>query len=76
MMAAQEKHKIAAAEFLADARAIGSTDLKGAIHEAIRMVNLGARSDSNRIPLILFLTDGGPHVGNDDFQFRVINLNK
>ena len=74
MMAAQEKHKIAAAEFLADARAIGSTDLKGAIHEAIRMVNLGARSDSNRIPLILFLTDGGPHVGDDDFQSIVTSI--
>ena len=74
MMPAQEKHKMAAAEFLADARAIGSTDLKGAIHEAIRMVNLGARSDSNRIPLILFLTDGGPHVGDDDFQSIVTSI--
>ena len=48
----------AAREFLRDLRAEGSTNISGALEEALR-----ASESGERLPLTLFLTDGAPTVG-------------
>jgi predicted esterase YcpF (UPF0227 family) len=61
----EEKSKEKAFEFLDEIAAGGSTDLEGALLEAIEMAQL---SDKSRIPLILFLTDGGANASGRDVQ--------
>ena len=65
MAKSDEKVKAKAFEFLDEITAGGSTDLEGALLEAI---DLASMSEKARIPIILFLTDGGPNVGGKDVQ--------
>ena len=51
----------AAERYLDDLEAQGSTNISGALNEA-----LSARVQSGRLPIILFLTDGQPTVGERD----------
>ena len=73
MLPAADKHKEAAKAFLEDTKASGATDLKGALEAAIELADL---TDLTRIPLILFLTDGGPQVGDVDFQSIVSGVSE
>ena len=57
-VAATPENIRAARRYLDALRAEGSTNISGALEEA-----LDARSDSERLPLIVFLTDGEPTVG-------------
>ncbi|MFN8669148.1 MAG: VIT domain-containing protein [Gemmatimonadaceae bacterium] len=47
-----------ARRYLASLRAEGSTNISGALEEA-----LGARANGDRLPLVVFVTDGEPTVG-------------
>jgi Ca-activated chloride channel homolog len=51
----------AARRYLDGLRADGSTNISGALEEA-----LSARTDNERLPLVVFLTDGEPTVGLRD----------
>jgi Ca-activated chloride channel family protein len=57
-VAATPENIRAARRYLDALRAEGSTNISGALEEA-----LDARSDGERLPLIVFLTDGEPTVG-------------
>ena len=57
-VAATPENIRAARRYLDALRAEGSTNISGALEEA-----LDARTDSERLPLIVFLTDGEPTVG-------------
>jgi Ca-activated chloride channel family protein len=57
-VAATPENMRAARRYLDGLRADGSTNISGALEEA-----LDARSDGERLPLIVFLTDGEPTVG-------------
>lgn len=50
-----------ARRYIQDLRADGSTNISGALETA-----LGARSDGERLPLLVFITDGEPTVGERD----------
>lgn len=58
----------AALRYLDNLEAIGSTNISGALEEALR----GSRDrsddlrESDRLPLVLFMTDGAPTVGDRD----------
>ena len=71
MVSAEEKIKAKAAEFLDSITVGGSTDIEGALLDAI---DLAEQSESDRIPIILFLTDGGPNVGGKDVQEIVTSV--
>ena len=60
-VAATPENIRAARRYLDGLRAEGSTNISGALEEA-----LNARSDNERLPLIVFLTDGEPTVGERD----------
>ncbi|HKN57685.1 MAG TPA: VIT domain-containing protein, partial [Gemmatimonadaceae bacterium] len=59
--AATPENVRAAERYLDDLDAQGSTNISGALEEA-----LSARVQSGRLPIILFLTDGQPTVGERD----------
>jgi Ca-activated chloride channel family protein len=60
-VAATPENIRAARRYLDVLRADGSTNISGALEEA-----LNARTESERLPLIVFLTDGEPTVGERD----------
>jgi Ca-activated chloride channel family protein len=51
----------AARRYLDDLEATGSTNIEAALREAVRV-----KPTSNRLPLVLFVTDGAPTVGERD----------
>ena len=51
----------AAVRYLDDLRPVGSTNISGAMREA-----LGASTPPSRLPVVLFVTDGEPTVGERD----------
>jgi Ca-activated chloride channel family protein len=59
----------AAERYLDDLDAQGSTNISGALEEA-----LSARVQSGRLPIILFLTDGQPTVGERDASVIASNV--
>jgi Ca-activated chloride channel homolog len=59
----------AAERYLDDLDAQGSTNISGALEEA-----LSARVQSGRLPIILFLTDGQPTVGERDASAIASNV--
>jgi Ca-activated chloride channel family protein len=59
----------AAERYLDDLDAQGSTNISGALEEA-----LSARVQSGRLPIILFLTDGQPTVGERDASVIATNV--
>ncbi|HEV7389138.1 MAG TPA: VIT domain-containing protein [Gemmatimonadaceae bacterium] len=61
----------AAERYLDDLDAQGSTNISGALSEA-----LSARVQSGRLPIILFLTDGQPTVGERDGTVIASNVAK
>ena len=61
----------AAERYLDDLDAQGSTNISGALDEA-----LSARVQSGRLPIILFLTDGQPTVGERDASVIAANVAK
>ena len=65
--------KFKAFEFLDEIAAGGSTNLEDALMDAI---SLASESDSDRIPIILFLTDGGPSVDGKDIQSVVQTISE
>ena len=65
MAKSEEKSKEKAFEFLSEILAGGSTDLEGALLEAIQMTSF---TDKSRIPIILFLTDGGANASGRDVR--------
>ena len=67
------KNKIKAFEFLDEIAAGGSTNIENALMDAI---SLASESDSDRIPIILFLTDGGPSVDGKDIQSVVQTISE
>ena len=71
MSPADEKTKEKAGEFLDNITVGGSTDIEGALLEAIQLAEM---SETGRIPIILFLTDGGPNVGGGDVQSIVSTI--
>ena len=71
MSAVDQKTQEKAAEFLDNITVGGSTDIEGALLEAISIAEL---SETGRIPIILFLTDGGPNVGGNDVQTIVSSV--
>src|SRR6266487_457608 len=60
-----------AERYLDDLDAQGSTNISGALDEA-----LSARVQSGRLPIILFLTDGQPTVGERDASVIAANVAK
>jgi Ca-activated chloride channel family protein len=60
-VAATPENLRAARRYLDDLRADGSTNISGALLEA-----LGDRRSRDRLPLVVFLTDGEPTVGERD----------
>lgn len=60
-VAATPENLRAARRYLDGLRAEGSTNISGALREA-----LGVRTDGERLPLVVFLTDGEPTVGERD----------
>ena len=68
MISATKDNKFEAESWLSDTKASGATDLKSAIDAAI---DLAETTDNSRIPVILFITDGGPHVGENNFQTMI-----
>jgi len=71
MSAVDQKTQEKASEFLDNITVGGSTDIEGALLEAI---NIAEQSETGRIPIILFLTDGGPNVGGNDVQTIVSSV--
>ncbi len=61
----------AAERYLDDLEAQGSTNISGALDEA-----LSPRVQSGRLPIILFLTDGQPTVGERDASVIATNVAK
>src|SRR6266566_3178348 len=61
----------AAERYLDDLEAQGSTNISGALDEA-----LSSRVQSGRLPIILFLTDGQPTVGERDASVIASNVAK
>ena len=61
----------AAERYLDDLDAEGSTNISGALEEA-----LSSRVESGRLPIILFLTDGHPTVGERDASVIAANVAK
>ena len=59
LMEANTKNKADAANFVNSLDANGGTDINQALLEAVGMFN----ADSNRVPIIVFLTDGEPTEG-------------
>jgi Ca-activated chloride channel family protein len=57
-VAATPENLAAARRYLNSLRAQGSTNISGALEEALRV-----RTDGERLPLVVFLTDGEPTVG-------------
>lgn len=60
-----------ALRYLEDLEAVGSTNISGALEEALRAYRSRPGSDSDglraeRLPLVLFMTDGAPTVGDRD----------
>ena len=69
---AATRENISAAErYLDDLDAQGSTNISGALDEA-----LSSRVQSGRLPIILFLTDGQPTVGERDASVIASNVAK
>ncbi|MGQ0648016.1 MAG: VIT domain-containing protein [Gemmatimonadaceae bacterium] len=60
-MTATRDHLRDARRYIDDLRADGSTNLSGALEAA-----LSARSNADRLPLVVFMTDGEPTVGERD----------
>lgn len=57
----------AAVRYLDDLDAAGSTNISGALDEALKTSDVGfGRRESARLPLVLFMTDGEPTVGLRD----------
>ncbi len=56
-----------AVRYIEDLDAVGSTNISGALDEALRSSDDGVgRRDSERLALVLFMTDGAPTVGERD----------
>ena len=73
MAKSEDKVKAKAFEFLDEIAAGGSTNIENALMDAI---SLASESDSDRIPIILFLTDGGPSVDGKDIQSVVQTISE
>jgi uncharacterized protein YegL len=73
MAKSDDKVKAKAFEFLDEITAGGSTNIENALLEAI---SLASESASDRIPIILFLTDGGPSVDGRDIQSVVQTISE
>ena len=69
--AATSENIRAAERYLDELDAQGSTNISGALDEA-----LSARVQSGRLPIILFLTDGQPTVGERDASVIAANVAK
>ena len=63
---ATEANVRAAIRYLDDLEAVGSTNISGALEEALRETGGARREGEDRLPLILFMTDGAPTVGERD----------
>jgi Ca-activated chloride channel homolog len=65
---ATETNIRAATRYLDDLEATGSTNISGALEEALRPTanSGGRRDDTERLPLVLFMTDGAATVGDRD----------
>ena len=64
---ATEANVRAAIRYLDDLEATGSTNISGALEEALRTPDFGyGRREEQRLPLVLFMTDGAATVGEKD----------
>jgi Ca-activated chloride channel family protein len=61
---ATEANIRSALRYLEDIEASGSTNISGALEEALRAAQ--GRGNDERLPLLLFMTDGAPTVGDRD----------
>lgn len=56
----------AGVRYLDDLDAVGSTNISGALEEALREQGAGSREQGSRMPLVVFMTDGAATVGERD----------
>jgi len=64
-VSATETNVRAAVRYLDDLDATGSTNISGALEEALREGG-GRREEGGRVPLVIFMTDGAATVGERD----------
>ena len=64
-VAASASNVRAAIRYIEDLDAVGSTNISGALEEALRSGDSGGRADG-RVPLVIFMTDGAATVGERD----------
>ena len=63
---ATEANVRAGLRYLDDLEATGSTNISGALTEALRTSDVGRPTAEGRMPLVLFMTDGAATVGDRD----------
>src|SRR6202008_4956400 len=65
--AASDANVRAAIRYIDELEAVGSTNISGALQEALGSSNDGpGRRDTERMQLVLLMTDGAPTVGDRD----------